>query len=296
MNKTLLVVNDVQITIEHLKGQPPIKIWTDHSVKYSKNELQDLSENQQKEYEEFLAYQKSKVNKRAKSKIVNHIKEKIDTSIPHYLITWTYGNHGFGNNSYEVERDIGNIKSRINKLFYPNFNFKRGRLPRDYSRKYFFKEKSQSNPNQYHIHLLMESIEPEIFAKSLDRSSFLLRHTTIRRKINKRPLSQRYVISSEMLKRYPDYENHAYHGKTFDQLSIYDNWMTARFLCEYMTHYQGDERWGMKKLSNSPRNIHSKVIESDCELTGKIDYLNKDRYYLGDLDFLGHLVPEHSDY
>ena len=58
-----------------------------------------------------------------------------------------------------------------------------------------------------------------------------------------------------------------------------------------------DSKWEFNQLSNSHENNHSKVIESKSELKSKIGYLNKDQYFITHTDeYLGHLVPEYSDY
>lgn len=100
-----------------------------------------------------------------------------------------------------------------------------------------------------------------------------------------------------MIERYPEYQDHPLFGRTYDTISQYDGWMISKFLCDYITHYSDGQRWGMKFLSNSPENNHSKVIDSKIELEKKIDYLNKDKYFIKNTnDYLVHLVPEYSDY
>ena len=100
-----------------------------------------------------------------------------------------------------------------------------------------------------------------------------------------------------MIERWNEYEHHNLVGRTYDTISEYDDWMVSRFLCDYITHYRDGQRWGLSKLSNSPENNHSKVIETKIELKEKIGYLNKDRYFMtNNGDFLGHLVPQYSDY
>ena len=92
--------------------------------------------------------------------------------------------------------------------------------------------------------------------------------------------------------------NHPYANKTFSQIkSNYDEWKVARFICDYISHYKDDERWGLNRISNSPENNHSKVIENKAEIHSKCSYLNKDRYFIDkNDDFLSHIVPEYSDF
>jgi hypothetical protein len=105
------------------------------------------------------------------------------------------------------------------------------------------------------------------------------------------------IITEKMIERYPEYQHHTLVGRTYDTISQYDGWMISKFLCEYITHYLDGQKWGMKKLSNSHENNHSKVIERKSELKSKIGYLNKDHYFITHTDeYLGHLVPQYSDY
>ena len=100
-----------------------------------------------------------------------------------------------------------------------------------------------------------------------------------------------------MIDRWDEYQHHELVNRTYDSISEYDDWMVSRFICEYITHYGDNQRWGLSKLSNSPDNNHSKVIESKLELKNKIDYLNKDQYFMTNTsEYLGHLVPQYSDY
>ena len=225
--------------------------------------------------------------------MVNTLLNQIDLDRHHYLITWTYGTKNMGLDESEVENDIKNIRYRIIKLFHQNFKGKdRSRPDDEFPKMYFFKEKHSDG--QYHIHLLIESFDPDLIDQSLDKESFLLRFYTIRQKIiNRKDL----IITDKMIERWDEYQYHKLVGRTYETICEYDEWMISRFLCDYITHYGVDQRWGLSKLSNSPENNHSKVIESKFELKKKIDYLNKDRYFITNTgEYLGHLVPQYSDY
>jgi hypothetical protein len=182
------------------------------------------------------------------------------------------------------------------KLLFPNFKPKLNNRPDGCPKMYFFRERH--GDDQFHIHLLMETIEPNLWAICLDRSSFKLRWDKIIDNINKRDGEQKRVITHKMIDRWSDYKSHPYANKTFDQIkSNYDEWEVARFICDYISHYRNNERWGLSRISNSPENNHSKVIESKAEIHSKCSYLNKDRYFIDkDDDFLRHFVPEYSDF
>jgi hypothetical protein len=278
------------------KNKTPIKIWTDNSVRYSAEELIELELRNQANKDSWLELNKSKVDTTKKNQIVNNLVNQIDLDRHHYLITWTYGTKKMGQDETKVLNDIKNIRYRVIKLFYQNFKGRDRRKPNDeFPNQYYFLEKHKDG--QYHIHLLMESIDPDLMASSLDKDSFFYRYNWIRSKILNRPNSKKKIITQKMIDRYPDYLNHKLVGRTYDSISIYDDWMISRFICEYMIHYQNDQRWGLSNLSNSPENIHSKVVEDKIELRDKIGYLNKDRYFvLNSEDYLGHLVPQYSDY
>ena len=286
---------NITLTIDP-KSNTIVKSWTDDSIKYSPEKITELELKNQSNKDSWMEWRKSKVDTTTKNQIVNNITSQIDLDRHHYLITWTYGTKKMGQDESKVLDDIKNIRHRIIKLFYQNFKGRDRRKPNsDFPNQYYFLEKHKDG--QYHIHLLMESVDPDLLASSLDRDSFFYRYNWIRTKILNRSHSKKMIINQEMIDRYPDYENHKIVGRTYDTISIYDDWMVSRFICEYMTHFQNDQRWGLSNLSNSPDNIHSKVIESKIELRRKIGYLNKDQYFvLNSEDYLGHLVPQYSDY
>jgi len=286
---------NITLTIDP-KSNTIVKSWTDDSIKYSPEKITELELKNQSNKDSWMEWRKSKVDTRTKNQIVNNITSQIDLDRHHYLITWTYGTKKMEKDESKVLDDIKNIRHRIIKLFYQNFKGRDRRKPNsDFPNQYYFLEKHKDG--QYHIHLLMESVDPDLLASSLDRDSFFYRYNWIRTKILNRSHSKKMIINQEMIDRYPDYENHKLVGRTYDTISIYDDWMVSRFICEYMTHFQNDQRWGLSNLSNSPDNIHSKVIESKIELRRKIGYLNKDQYFvLNSEDYLGHLVPQYSDY
>jgi hypothetical protein len=286
---------NITLTIDP-KSNTIVKSWTDDSIKYSPEKITELELKNQSNKDSWMEWRKSKVDTTTKNQIVNNITSQIDLDRHHYLITWTYGTKKMGQDESKVLDDIKNIRHRIIKLFYQNFKGRDRRKPNsDFPNQYYFLEKHKDG--QYHIHLLMESVDPDLLASSLDRDSFFYRYNWIRTKILNRSHSKKMIINQKMIDRYPDYENHKLVGRTYDTISIYDDWMVSRFICEYMTHFQNDQRWGLSNLSNSPDNIHSKVIESKIELRRKIGYLNKDQYFvLNSEDYLGHLVPQYSDY
>lgn len=272
-----------------------VKIYTDVTQKLSDEELRKRYDANQEQYNSFLNSRKSNIDLRVQSKVVNHFLSSIDVNQHHMLITWTFPKT-FGWKDDEALKDIFAIRSRIIKLLFPNFKPKLNNRPNGCPRMYFFMEKH--NDNQFHIHLLMETVEPHLWAICLDRDSFKLRWHTIMNKISKRKPEQKRVITAKMIDRWSDYKNHPYANTTFDQIkSNYDEWKVARFICDYISHYRNDERWGLNKISNSPENNHSKVIESKTEIHSKCRYLNKDIYFVDKSDdFLRHIVPEYSDF
>jgi len=297
MKKTESVALNINITISNngkdTNSSPIIKIWMDKSAMISQSSIIDLDQKNKSNIDSWVEINKTRIDARSKSIIVNKLLDQIDLDRHHYLITWTYGSKKMGHDESKVENDIKNIRQRIIKLFRQNFSqTDQQKIPSDFPKQYYFKEKHKDG--QYHIHLLMESVDPDQLATSLDKESFLLRFYTIRSKILKR---KDKIITSKMIERWGEYKHHTLTGRTYESISIYDDWMISRFLCDYITHYRDGQRWGLSKLSNSPDNNHSKVIESKFELKKKIEYLNKDRYFMTNTgDFLGHLVPQYSDY
>lgn len=272
-----------------------VNTYTDPNEILSPEKLKQRSDYNQTQRENFINSRKSAIDHRVQHKIVQNFLKSINENQHHMLITWTYPKK-FGNKYEETLKDIFAIRSRIINLLFPNFKPKLNNRRDDCPRMYFFAERHSDG--QYHIHLLMETIEPDLLATCLDRESFKLRWHTIINKINKRKPIQQMVITQKMINRWSDYRHHPYASKTFDQIkSNYDEWKVARFICDYIFHYRDDERWGLNRISNSPDNNHSKVIESKAEVHSKCSYLNKDRYFIDkDIDFLRHIVAEYSDF
>ena len=272
-----------------------VNTYTDPNEILSPEELKQRSDHNQTQRENLINSRKLTIDHRVQRNIVQNFLKSINDNQHHMLITWTYPKK-FGKKYEETLKDICAIRSRIINLLFPNFKPKLNNRRDDCPRMYFFIERHSDG--QYHIHLLMETIEPDLLATCLDRDSFRLRWHTIINKINKRQPIQQMVITQKMINRWSDYKDHPYANKTFSQIkSNYDEWKVARFICDYISHYKDDERWGLNRISNSPENNHSKVIESKAEIHSKCSYLNKDRYFIDkDDDFLRHIVPEYSDF
>ncbi len=274
-----------------------VNTYIDPAEILSPEQLKQRSDYNQALLENFKNSRKFILDNRVKASVVGSFLKSINDDQHHMLITWTYPKI-FGEKHEEVLKDIFAIRSRIINLLFPNFKSKLNNRRDDCPRMYFFSERHSDG--QYHIHLLMETIEPDLWAKCLDREAFRLRWHTILKKINSRIPIKQMVITQKMIDRWSDYKNHPYANKTFSQIkSNYDEWKVARFICEYISHYndRNNERWGLKRICNSPENNHSKAIESKAEICSKCSYLNKDRYFIDkDDDFLRHIVPEYSDF
>ena len=144
----------------------------------------------------------------------------------------------------------------------------------------------------------MEGLSPDLKLKGFHRDGFNTKwNRVVRQRINKR--NQR-VISNKMIENYNGYSNHPYANKTFDQIGRFDDWLWARFLCDYISHFnkRNGETWGLSKISNKTDKNHSKVIDSSDEVIQKIDYLNKDKNFKfksGEGLSLDHLCLSYSD-
>ena len=269
------------------------KVWIDKDLMWSEEEKKESLQKNDTRIESFNSYHKSRVETRSKNKIMRTLEKQIDFTKHHYLNTWRYGSKKHGFNKEEAMNDIKNIRRRWISLFDSNFKASGSKKkPYEFPNQYWFLEKDSND--QYHFHLISECIEPDLLARSLDRDSFKYRFNTIRKKILDR---KQLIITEQMILKYPEfYKDHPLVGRTYDSICRYDDWFVARFLCDYMTHYQSGQRWGLDKLSNSHIQNHSRVITSVEDLKSKIEYFNKDRYYMMNDDYLGHLVPEYSDY
>lgn len=272
-----------------------VKVYIDPSQKLSDQELKEREEMFSTRYSNKITHNQNSIKLKLRTDAIRHLLNTIDKSRHHMLLTWTF-HKKYGWNEDKTLGDIFAIRSRIIKLFYPNFKPYLNSRPQGFPKMYFFREKHTDG--QYHIHLLMETFEPSFLAICFDRHSFKLRWKTIIDKIHGRNEDQQKVISFKMIQRWPNYVNHPYSNQLFGNIkSCYDEWKVARFICEYIAHYRDGERWGLNHISNSPENNHSKVIESESELVSKTEYLNKHVYFAGKSDdFLKHIIPEYSDF
>jgi hypothetical protein len=221
------------------------------------------------------------IDRRLKNEYMKMILESMNQTKGLFLITWTYGKKSWGRHYDEVVQDIGQIRKRIIQLFYQSFKrYKDDRPTPEFPKMWFFIEEHKDG--QFHIHLLMESVDPDLMCKGFHNNRFqIIWDRIVNKKITVRSQRDQMVITEEMVKRFPEYKNHPHYGKTFSQLNRYDGWLVARFICEFITHnnQRNGEGWGLRKLSNSPTCIHSKVLESNDEVIQKTDYLNKDKNF-----------------
>lgn len=221
------------------------------------------------------------IDRRLKNQYMKMILESMNQTKGLYLITWTYGKKCWGNHYDEVVQDIGQIRKRIIQLFYQNHRgWKEDRPTPDFPKQWFFIEDHKDG--QFHIHLLMEPVDPDLMCRGFHNGRFQTYwERIVNQKITKRPHHDQRVITEEMVNRFPEYRNHPHYGKTFSQLNRYDGWLVARFICEFITHnnQRNGEGWGLRKLSNSPTCIHSKVLDTHDEVIQKTDYLNKDKNF-----------------
>lgn len=221
------------------------------------------------------------IDRRLKNEYMKMILESMNQTKGLFLITWTYGKKSWGRHYDEVVQDIGQIRKRIIQLFYQSFKrYKDDRPTPEFPKMWFFIEEHKDG--QFHIHLLMESVDPDLMCKGFHNNRFqIIWDRIVNKKITVRSQRDQMVITEEMVNRFPEYKNHPHYGKTFSQLNRYDGWLVARFICEFITHNnpRNGERWGLTKLSNSPTCIHSKVLESNDEVIQKTDYLNKDKNF-----------------
>lgn len=221
------------------------------------------------------------IDRRLKDQYMKMIVESMNQTKGLYLITWTYGKKSWGRYYDEVVQDIGQIRKRIIQLFYQSY--KRGKYDRptpEFPKMWFFIEEHKDG--QFHIHLLMEPIDPDLMCRGFHNERFqIIWDRIVNQKITQRSLQDQMVITQEMVRRFPDYKNHPHHGKSFSQLNRYDGWLVARFICEFISHnnQRNGEGWGLRKLSNSPTCIHSKVLDANDEVIQKTDYLNKDKNF-----------------
>ena len=140
-----------------------------------------------------------------------------------YFITWTYAKKVWGRHYDEVEKDIGQIRKRIIHLFYQNFkDWKDNRPTKDFPRMWFVIEPHADG--QYHIHLIMEPVDPDLLARGLHNQRFqLIWDRIVRQKICKRDTKDQQVITNKMLEKHPEYKYHHHSQKTFSQPNRYDH-------------------------------------------------------------------------
>ena len=143
-----------------------VNTYTDPNEILSPEELKQRSDHNQTQRENFINSRKSTIDHRVQHNIVQNFLKSINDNQHHMLITWTYPKK-FGNKYEETLKDIFAIRSRIINLLFPNFKPKLNNRRDDCPRMYFFIERHSDG--QYHIHLLMETIEPDLLATCLDR-------------------------------------------------------------------------------------------------------------------------------
>ena len=259
----------------------------------SRAKLVELELIQQSKLNSYQAFIEGNLMPKVSDEILGKFKQSINPNTRHYWITWTFDKK-YAYCQYETRKDIALIRRKLTRLFFPNSKSTGNQRPGGMPRMFFIVEKHRDG--QHHIHLLMEELDPELIYRSLEREGYWRRWSSIRTLIQGRPRSKQMIIDKRMLDVHSDYIYHPYFNRTFSSITSYaDGWMVARFLCEYIFRSSPTAPWGLKRLSNSPSNHHSKLVETKDEVLSKCHYMNKPQYFKRGDDYLRHLVPELSD-
>ena len=271
----------------------PVKVYKDSSLVLSKEQLKELELIHQDKLHSFQRFVENISLPRVSEEILEQFKRSINPDKRHYWITWTFDKK-YAYCDYETRRDVALIRRKLIRLFFPNDKSVGNQRPEGMPKMIFIIEKHLDG--QYHIHMMMEELDPVLIYRSLERNAYWQRWSSICSLIQSRPRPKQMVIDKRMLDVHPEYIHHPYINRTFSSISSFaDGWLVSRFLCEYIFRNSTNVPWGLKRLSNSPSNHHSKLIESREEVLSKCHYMNKEQYFKRNDDFLHHLIPELSD-
>ena len=279
--------------VRNVPCNTPLKVYLDPSVVLSQVQLQELELIHQNKLHAYQKFVENVSLPRVSEEVLEQFKRSINTDKRYYWITWTFDKK-YAYCDYETRRDVALIRRKLIRLFFPNDKSVGNQRPEGMSKMIFIIEKHLDG--QYHIHMMMEELDPALIYLSLERSAYWQRWSSVCSLIQSRPRSKQMVIDKRMLDVHPEYFRHPYINRTFSSIGSYaDGWLVSRFLCEYIFRNSANVPWGLKRLSNSPLNHHSKLIESREEVLSKCHYMNKEQYFKKNDDFLRHLIPELSD-
>ena len=271
----------------------PLKVYKDSSVVLTQDQLKELELIHQHKLHSYQQYIENISLPRVSEQILEQFKRSIDSSKQYYWITVTYDKK-YAYCEHETRRDVALIRRKLIRLFFPNDKSVGNQRPKGMPKMFFVIEKHHDG--QFHIHMLMEKLDPQLIYRCLEREGYWKRWSSICTLIQGRPRSKQMIIDKRMLDVYPEYVHHPYFNRTFSSIGSYaDGWLVGRFLCEYIFRGSPNAPWGLKRLSNSPSNHHSKLVETKEEVLSKCHYMNKMQYFKMNDDFLCHLIPELSD-
>ncbi len=271
----------------------PLRVYQDPSVVLSQDQLNELELIHQDKLHVYQRYVENISLPRVSEQILEQFKRSIDSSKQYYWITWTYDKK-YADYEYETRRDVALIRRKLIRLFFPNDKSVGNQRPKGMPKMFFIIEKHHDG--QFHIHLLMEELDPQLIYRCLVREGYWKRWSSICSLVQGRPRSKQMIIDKRMLDVYPEYIHHPYFSRTFSSICSYaDGWLVGRFLCEYIFRSSPNSPWGLRRLSNSPLNHHSKLVETKEEVLSKCHCMNKMQYFKMNDDFLCHLIPELFD-
>ena len=243
-------------------------------------------------YSHWKLHHSNHINHTLKQHSMNLVQRLIDKNKTYYLLTYSCS-EGHTFDLQQSKKMCYYIRSKHIQFLFQNHkpNPSSVTKPAMFPRQWFFIEPKN---DRYHIHVLMEAIDPRLFIKKLAQST---RFRTIFHRLTEDKLFPRNqdVISQKMIDRFERYVEHQHYGRTYNLLDISDDWLISRLLVEYIMHRTDNEKWGVIGVHQSPACNHSKVM-NESEALSKVEYLNKDEFFKIHSDIQGeNFCYEYSD-
>tara|TARA_B100000965_G_scaffold369167_1_gene356363 strand:+ start:404 stop:1429 length:1026 start_codon:yes stop_codon:yes gene_type:complete len=252
-----------------------IKTYYDDSMKLSQQELDDRKEKNDQYYAQWRIHNHSNIDSKLKHETIRQIRNLMNDAKTYYLLTYTFCD-GHTVDLKQSKDMCYRIRSKhINMLFQHHKSrkdviTKPARCPRQF---FFIEPKN----DRYHVHVLMEGIDKDVWIKKLSQNRRLqyIFHRLTQDKLFPR---NQNVITEKMVSKYPDYEHHQHYGMTYKTLDLNDDWLISRLLVEFVMHHTKQEKWGIIGVHQSPNCNHAKVM-NEAEALEKVEYLNKDEFF-----------------
>ena len=190
-------------------------MYKDLTVLLSKEQLKELEPIYQDKLHSFQNFVVNTTLPRVNEEIMKQFKRSINPGKRYYWIACAFDKK-YAYYDYQTRRDVALVRRILIKLFFPNDKSVGNQRPKGMPKMIFIIEKHLDG--QYHIHMMMDELDPGLIYRSLERNAYWQRWSSVCSLIQSRPRPKQMLIDKRMLDGHLEYQHHTYINRTFLQL------------------------------------------------------------------------------